>query len=78
MRTEKYLLPSWVLCPLFNSDLTGTTEEEDAALDAFLEREGAKYETFHAVSATEDGFRPSNDLDRLGGDCHVVTFAVKL
>ena len=74
MRFEKYTytLPIWTLCPLFNGDTTGTTNEEDDLLFHFekmIHRDhGPGFWAFPGDSDQESYFSHHNDLDRLGGD----------
>jgi len=79
MQTIDYVLPNWTICPLFNSDCSGLTDEEDTALDNFIDLQIRlyKYDRFFAIAVKEDGNRVSNDLDNLGADCSVVTFDIE-
>ena len=77
MKTIEFILPSWVLCPLFNSDNSGITEEENQLLTEFVEENLKEHKSFWAINAEELGFRHSNDLDGLAGSCHLVTFSVR-
>lgn len=72
MKTVEYTLPDWTLCPLFNSDCTGITDEEETLLNEFLD-------TNHLglpVGCEELGFCWRNDLDYYGGNCHTVVFPI--
>jgi hypothetical protein len=70
------LLPRWTLSPLFYDDSTGTTEADFDSLNALIDRLVAEHGSAHAVAALDLGFRNSNALDNLGGDCARVTFHV--
>ena len=77
--TIEFTLPDWTLCPLFNDDNSGLEDEDIKKLVAFITCNKNKYGTFYAISATENegDFKHTNDLDRLGGNCQIVTFCIK-
>ena len=78
MLTVDYILPDWALSPLFGSDESGLSDEEQQALDTFISAQVAEhgFTSFHAIDCKPLGFCSFNDLDRLGGDCHQVIFDV--
>ena len=57
MQTIDYVLPNWTICPLFNSDESGLTDSEQAALDNFIDLQIRlyKYDRFFAIAVKEDG-----------------------
>ena len=57
MKTIDYVLPNWTICPLFNSDESGLTDSEQAALDNFIDLQIRlyKYDRFFAIAVKEDG-----------------------
>lgn len=72
MNTANYFLPEYLLPYLFNGDASGLTDEEQAEYDAW------EAEVFPeggwAVVSVPAGFRRTNDMNNLGGECYEVTF----
>ena len=68
MNQYEYTLPAWALPAIVNGDTSGLTDQEEAALDAFLEEVAASFGVGHWAPADEEPeeyFRWSNDI-RLG------------
>lgn len=73
MTSEKYTLPAHWACALINADESGLSDDESAALDAWLESENpgacidASGEPFFTARHDARGFA-------LAGDCLEFTF----
>lgn len=82
MITETYTIPSHFLSALINTDESGLTDEESAALDKFVDDNITEGHYFMALSADEKddvGFCHYHDMQPYGvlaADCHKVTFNV--
>ncbi len=75
MDTVDFTIPDWAICPLFNSDETGITDEESKLLEDFsncLLDQGIRA---IPMSCEEVGFLHANDIDSFAGDCHTATFS---
>lgn len=69
-----YRLPSWVICPLFNSDESGIDDNDSQSLNEFVSTLLDEGFSGIPMACEELGFYMSNDLDNMGSDCHSVTF----
>lgn len=74
MKTETYILPSYLLPYLFNDDASGLTDKQQAKYDAWF---AANFpHGGWAVSEDPLGFRQGSDFSSLGDDCHEITFQI--
>ncbi len=73
-KSHTFILPDWTLCPLFNSDETGITDEQSEQLNEFSKELIANGIHAIPIAHKEHGFCHVNDLEKLGNDCHKVTF----
>lgn len=73
MKTESFLLPSYLSCYLFYGDTCDLTESEQSEIDDFMARNNLG-EALSVSDTTE--FSCANDLNYVGGDCATFTFPV--
>jgi len=80
MKTETFTLPKEWLVPLFSSDTSNMSDEDELQLDAFVDSNIQKGCMFHAISEGEDmGFMKYHDAEQYGAlatDCVEVVFDV--
>ena len=81
MRTREYTIPSFYLSALINSDMSGLNDNDESALNEFVDSELKDNKMFHCLSDTEDmGFMTYHDLQPFGVlacDCSRVVFQVE-
>jgi len=67
MNIEHFTVPNIFLGALINSDLTGLSDEDEFALNTWIEDNLSTHETFHVLSDVEDmGFMTYHDLQPYG------------
>jgi len=80
MKTAEYIIPESYLCALINGDTSGLSDEDDSALDRFIDDRLKEYPRFHCLSDTRDeGFMKYHDLEPYGVlacDCVTVAFDI--
>lgn len=77
METFELVLPTWAACPLFNSDSTGISEEDDKALTECLRRKVPMWFSRIPVDHTVLGFAATNDLNNLGDEVARYVFPAR-
>ncbi len=76
MKTINFILPDWTICPLFNSDESGISDDESKALAEFSEYLINKGIHAIPIDCEENGFSPASDLNQVAGNTYVVTFQI--
>lgn len=80
MKTETYIIPDFYLAALFNGDSSGLSDEDEKALDSFVETEMKPKRRFNAIDTGQGlGFLRYHDLEPYGVlacDCVEVIFDV--
>lgn len=74
MKEISYVLPEWVIVPLFNSDLTGLTDQESIQLSEFSQMLNEQGYSAIPHESIELGLASTNDLDNLANNVHRVYF----
>jgi hypothetical protein len=71
----EYEIPEWALFPLINGDYSSLENEDEEKLKAFINKVITQFGNAHFMLNDIDGednlgFRPSNDIDNLGGNVY--------
>lgn len=76
MQTVQYTLPEHWACALINGDETGLDDEDQAALDAFVDDMVKEHGSCHCVDVVDDaGFMRYHDAQPYGVlACNAATF----
>lgn len=74
----EYTLPEWALSAIFNGDTTGLSDDDERALEAFLNSEDFSNGHWAYPEDLEAYFSHSNDVDNLGGNVVDVQFMKRI
>jgi hypothetical protein len=80
MNTLELTIPTPFISALINSDTSGLSDEDEAALDAMIDFYLKDNQCFHAIDTRDDcGFLTYHDMREFGvlaSDCETVVFDI--
>jgi hypothetical protein len=77
MQLEQFTLPTFWACALINGDMSGMSDEDEAAMDCWFDQVLETYEMMHCVSVDDNeggDFRRYHDASEFVLACDVSTF----